>query len=481
MTARTSNHPHPVSEGVPFDDDLEGPSSSVSCAIHQLPSELLLLVFEAAKEITHETRKEGKKTRTRERPVQVTASHVCRYWRAIALTAPSLWTTINIDFSLEVVPFARDYTPLFARVRTYLARSGDLAIDIRIVHELDDQVSIAVFNSLLSMLLSHLRRWSTFKFISGDHFIRREVIKSLSSTSLPSAPKLKVLELSRGFASFMDKRWFHDNVLCMEIDAPQLISLKLGESLPQCWRSLAASTTTLANLHVSCHVMRTAESWEELIDILGMLRSLKQLSLCNEASDNPPTDNSRLTPATLPLLRRLSLSHISPSRTTYLFQRLSLPNLSKLELVFCVSVPAWFTTRQDHQSPITPSPAHHRGVQPLLPKLTDLTLLGMTDVNAHDVGWLYTHVPSVKRLCINSRVKMFRRTFLRQLLPAPAPAIGGPPEDVSRPPLPQLRTLHLKGVDGTFDDLIREIERTRLAAGIPLLVIADAIGHEPWG
>ena len=96
---------------------------------------------------------------------QIVISHVCRHWRNVALSTPSLWTNI------EVAPEAR---PPYESVSTRLERSKGLPIDIYVncgppAPDVEPP-SDADLEFLFSLLCPHIHRWRTMEaLISSVH------------------------------------------------------------------------------------------------------------------------------------------------------------------------------------------------------------------------------------------------------------------------------------------------------------------------
>ncbi|KAH7913360.1 hypothetical protein BJ138DRAFT_1111533 [Hygrophoropsis aurantiaca] len=424
MVPSTEPHTSPILEHTALDGKIKAisnPRGDCSrTSIHQLPAEILLLIFEIIKSdlaVHFHKLSAPRQTKVPKWPVEVIISHICTFWRSLVLAAPSLWITININ----VLSGPHRHLP-FDRVHAYLTRSGALPIDIRIVDDLDPSASITPFRKLLSMLISHLSRWSTFYFISENPSFRRELMHTLSSASLPPAIELKTLRIFRAPGTLKDTRWLRESRLRFKITAPKLISLEMGESLPACYRSTVLSARSLTHLRISCHVMSTADDLEELIDILAALRSLEALWLSNEASDmSPEIYNTFPKLLNLPSLNRLSLDGVTPSMATFLFQRLDFSNVSRFDLANYRWDLSWLTVMMSNTVRTLQKTPH--GTQNLLPKLETLSLTGLARAAEDDVKQFYTHIPSIHRLRLSFKGGSFEPNVLHQLLPL---TIGGP-------------------------------------------------------
>ncbi|KAF7975305.1 hypothetical protein HWV62_10082 [Athelia sp. TMB] len=79
-------------------------------------------------------------------------THVCQYWRQIALSTPSLWTEITIDLG-----YRTDIVPELESVQAWLTRSRDCPLSINLQSQYSQ--SEEAWNDVLGLLLPHARRW----------------------------------------------------------------------------------------------------------------------------------------------------------------------------------------------------------------------------------------------------------------------------------------------------------------------------------
>lgn len=79
-------------------------------------------------------------------------THVCQYWRQIALSTPSLWTEITIDLG-----YRTDIVPELESVQAWLTRSRDCPLSINLQSQYSQ--SEEAWNAVLGLLLPHARRW----------------------------------------------------------------------------------------------------------------------------------------------------------------------------------------------------------------------------------------------------------------------------------------------------------------------------------
>ncbi|KAJ6510540.1 hypothetical protein C8R45DRAFT_964458 [Mycena sanguinolenta] len=149
---------------------------STLSSLRRMPPELLSLIFVFA---SRSTRWE------RQNPAPWTASQVCRRWRAITLSQPLFWASIDLDMK------GRDHethTPF--RLEAQLERAGNLPLHINFGCGWGDDSTEEQELALLALLVQHCARWEE---------VRLEGPVSWSSDlacirgNLPRLRKLKVL------------------------------------------------------------------------------------------------------------------------------------------------------------------------------------------------------------------------------------------------------------------------------------------------
>ncbi|KAK7019153.1 hypothetical protein VNI00_018185 [Paramarasmius palmivorus] len=123
----------------------------------RIPTEILILIFEFC--VQSDT--SGHSLSRYAMPFVL--SQVCRRWRMIATSAPSLWQNIQVLPEL-LVPWQR--FPPSNRLRLWLDRSYPLPITCL---ALLDSPELAVHNAeLLDVLMAHSARWFTMDFTFGE-------------------------------------------------------------------------------------------------------------------------------------------------------------------------------------------------------------------------------------------------------------------------------------------------------------------------
>lgn len=123
-----------------------GPDSGIDC----LPTELLCEILGLT--LPH-TRCAGRRI-IEQAPWKL--GHVCRRWRAAALSRPELWSRITLHFARSILPERVYPLPM---LETHVLRSGDTLLEVVFeVHGVKD------YNKrIMELLLSHSRRWKTFR------------------------------------------------------------------------------------------------------------------------------------------------------------------------------------------------------------------------------------------------------------------------------------------------------------------------------
>jgi len=225
-----------------------------------LPAELLSLIFLYAK---------PKRRVAHKIPFEVAISHVCRFWRGVALGTPALWTRIDIYSERSK-----------AWVHPYFERSLQRPLDVYIDIYRTDRVlpktfkPLTRFGSIIEEFLSHIHRLRVFsmlcfhqstavywQMIFQDHYA-----PILQSFSIKYGSSFSDIQMHfERFATILD-RGSHDRLTTIEIDTPNIFPP------PENLRNL----TTLY-LHGLDPSLRFSE--EKFVEVLGSLPSIVNLSL----------------------------------------------------------------------------------------------------------------------------------------------------------------------------------------------------------
>ncbi|KAJ3886282.1 hypothetical protein GG344DRAFT_81855 [Lentinula edodes] len=126
------------------------------CYVNYLPAELLREIFSYLLP--------GRDWKLEARPPpQLALVEVCSYWRDIALSYPTLWSTFMIVHPIE------RHIPM---TKLWLERSGQHPITVYIDHQGSEfEETFAATDAVIDLLRPHVHRWkaATFIFASGIH------------------------------------------------------------------------------------------------------------------------------------------------------------------------------------------------------------------------------------------------------------------------------------------------------------------------
>jgi len=222
-----------------------------------LPHELLALIFIYAKD---------KKRVAHRIPIEVSVSHVCRFWRSVALDTPVLWNRIDIYSKRSK-----------AWIRPYLERSFQRPLDVyvdiyrrdRILHKTPNPLT--GYHTIIEQLSMHIHRLRIFSLIcyhrtTAVHWqskFRNCYAPILESFSVKFGSSLSVLPGLAQFTTVLDGG-SHDHLSFIETDTPNI--------LPQNLRNL--TTLYLHGLDPSVPF-----SSDEFIQTFASIPSIVNLSL----------------------------------------------------------------------------------------------------------------------------------------------------------------------------------------------------------
>ncbi|KAJ7347498.1 hypothetical protein DFH08DRAFT_809238 [Mycena albidolilacea] len=249
---------------------------------------------------------------------------VCSLWRAVALSLPTIWTSITVFTT--IMPHE------FSLLNTQLARTAQHPLDvhIRFTNRFGSWEPYSdEFNLFLVTLMSHSRRWRTFHLQFDTKQRPHEEFNALGPGTLPILQELV----------FSGPGVYHVNKYDFFKDAPALRRVVLGTrgmslvgniALP--WAQLTTYKATY--LDAASHFRYLAVA-VNLVD-------------CDLDCDGSPHDDIRLHSAViLPRLRRLAVSH------PVLLAALSAPALQSLYIVGPVENVADFLGRSGCTSALT--------------------------------------------------------------------------------------------------------------------------------
>jgi len=400
-------------------------------------------------------------------PFPIVVSHVCRHWRNIAFSTPSLWTTITVP------PEER---PPYEFAMTLLERSRGLPIDIYIdcePHEHDCDVeppSDADLKFLLSLLIPHIHRWRTMELSVSEYHHMYVFLSAVSDPSTPTAPQLETLELyHHEEMEEFDSFGYHSMSKHFTLfggSAPSLTRLVLWGVHVDWNQPWIASASNVTDLELAFHPEDVRPSWAQFASILRGASALEKLSLrlSGPSGDPPewfiePTPGSPAdlnAPVQLPRVTDFILAFHSQARAIGLLRKFYLPALKNLvldfddgdytELVHELAGPA---------TSLSLSSAQEQS-RSLLSKLESLKIAGLP-CRLECVHTLYGELQNLTSL--NLSLSYLPPNFL-DILCTPCRLAGR--GDIW---LPRLATLY---VSGTFGEQLRELVQKRRDAGVPL-------------
>lgn len=316
----------------------------------------------------------------------IVVSHVCRHWRNVAFSTPSLWTTI------EVTPMAR---PPYELESTLLERSKSLPIDIYVDcealegHPCCEPPSSSDLLFLYTMLASHIHRWRTMEVSVSDYNLMYIFLIVVSGPSISGAPQLTTLELydheeREDFNTFEYPKLSMHRTL-FSGSAPLLTRIVLWGVHVDWDQPWIASASNLTELELAYHSEDVRPSWAQFVTILRGATSLEKLSLhLSGPSGEPPEwyieptpggPADLNTPIHLPRVTDFILAFQPQARAIGLVRKLNLPALKHLVLDFDEGDYTDFVHELAKPTPSSsPAQEQHRS---LLSKLETLKISGL--------------------------------------------------------------------------------------------------------
>ncbi|KAJ6459454.1 hypothetical protein C8R47DRAFT_1162020 [Mycena vitilis] len=239
--------------------------------------------------------------------------HVCRAWRNLTLSTPSLWA------SLHIVAYTPKLNQLNEAVDVWLSRSGVLPLSISMVRyskSARDARSDAD-SSLVRTVARYSSRWSRMRF----ELESPSVVKTFAALTPSAVPIL------RSFV-FDNRGWGMDCHQLPFIGAPSLCSLTLRGVAS---RSLVTTSLPQALRHLFLAHDQDATSCITEADGLALLAGCPNLEACSLLIGGPLSLNP-MPRCRMEHLQQLSVVDYTQSATTF-FTTLDLPNLQTLEYV----------------------------------------------------------------------------------------------------------------------------------------------------
>lgn len=307
-----------------------------SILVDRLPVEILARIFLLAKG-PHIFPATNSFTDSFDLPLRI--SHVCRFWRQVALQSQQLWTTYEITHKRPAI------LPL---VKLYLERSGNLSLSISVWwhpasdalnetdknggHSLYPETVLAfdpILRAHLDVLLRHVHRWQSFQIVHEDWDLLHSYLATFTTLS---APQLTHLLLAH-FHVFVEYGGpMQDPVGPLQPifarDTPPPISQFVVDGLRFSWSQL--NGCNLTTLILRDNTSNVSPSFPELLTVLKASPNLCVLGFRVYLHPDPLPETSRPR-ITLPSLQKLCLGEISVAFAKALLKHIFVPNLRTLE------------------------------------------------------------------------------------------------------------------------------------------------------
>ncbi|KAF8573883.1 hypothetical protein K439DRAFT_1665645 [Ramaria rubella] len=268
-------------------------------------------------------------------------SHVCQYWRSVALSTPQLWSNLEFEgaqtFEKYMEWIARskgapltiqidltaDATPEFQADRFDTEDDEDLKRQIVVHHQTHKS------DTILEMILPHVHQWKTFELVV-DYYELIWVFQT-ALTRLESAPILEHL----GF--FCHEDWIDEDqfspqslrnpISLFQGGTPKIRSVCLWGVHFQ-WET-ATYLAGLACLQLAWHTKDVRLSCEQFAQTLTLSPKLEVLILEGSAPLPGTWPEERIP---LHFLRALSIAYIDVSDAISVVQHIDFPALKNLTL-----------------------------------------------------------------------------------------------------------------------------------------------------
>ncbi|KAI0072856.1 hypothetical protein K474DRAFT_318657 [Panus rudis PR-1116 ss-1] len=414
-------------------------------------------------------------------PFEILVSHVCKLWRDIALSLPTLWTQIE---------FREKHKPPYAKALAYISRSKNAPLDISIDFTLDedddddddddndmDFPGLPELKMIGDIVLPHVEHWRSFELLVDDYHLMHPVLLKLGQC--PSAPILETLLLycheETELDEFYPPEFKEQDFVLFHGNAPNLTHVSLwGVHLK--WEESLTFLHGLEDLELAYHTEDVRPSYRQFQRMLMSSPKLEVLSLKYSGPRGGPVDwlesvssqSEQTTPVedgqgeqsqvvaapstqiTLPVLTELLIECDKAPWLTALFERISMPRLHTLaldlegddftEFVNFLTRPSSTTSTTTSSSSSTTSSSTRK------PLLSNILHLKITDLPCSDssIEKIIDALDSVSSLNLNFNYLPRTWAYLLQGYGAN----GNPETPTPRLYLPKLQTLTTRGLDG---------------------------------
>ncbi|KAF8133295.1 hypothetical protein EV363DRAFT_51114 [Boletus edulis] len=400
-------------------------------------------------------------------PFLILVSHVCQHWRNLAISTPSLWTSVSIS------PIS------YQHLATFLTRSKCLPLDIRIRLGSHDHgvrrkiesstLPMADTKLLFSLLVVHVDRWRSIDVGAVSNQQMHAFLEAVCDSTVTAAPQLVSLALSAS-----DDRAFRSLIAASSFtpfggSIPSLESVFLGRVLVDWNQGWICAASRLTTLQLWGHSDNMSPSWDELATIL---RGAPAQCLVLDGS-GPPGAPPNLVPIadSIPIqlvkLKRLSLASLSEVCVCGLLRMLYMPAVRSLYIAFLWKSHTEFFACATAPPPISALSSIEEPPRSLLHGIETIEVMSPF-YGTEDVECLYDELDNVTSLVISMDDFWWENSgcaFVLPLLPRAVEEDDG----AVRLRLPRLKTLSV--IYATTDIhllVIRYLVQRRRAAGFPI-------------
>ncbi|KDQ61989.1 hypothetical protein JAAARDRAFT_528865 [Jaapia argillacea MUCL 33604] len=260
----------------------------------------------------------------------VRLSHVCCYWRHLALSTSYLWSFISLRWEVWK---QRGLSQHQSMLDHFLGHSGSVPLSLFIdLHGVTDN------SPLLRTLAGHAPRWKALSlYVRGDW----SYILPLFRITDPSLPLLEKVELkcNHNFIhNFNPKSGPLGEITCFRA-APKLTSITLGFG----WKldTVALPWSQLTNLAVGTSGAPIHASMFRIVDVLRQCPELVNLELVARQDEERDEGMADQVQDRIVLNQLQSLTVSNAPMEAFIFRHLVVPNLHHFT----------FTPYRDHRSP----------------------------------------------------------------------------------------------------------------------------------
>lgn len=266
--------------------------------INRLAPELLTRIFLALKDPGHLAVAVTSDEKRESRLQWIWITHVCTYWREVALAFTRLWSDLT-DVNLRNLGL----------VEAFLKRSENSPLTVILATtDLED------YSHSIALVLSHVHRVRTLKLMKMHADSEGETI--LDRCRGKSAPILESLALESSYSS---RRWMYLPATFLAGGCPSLRSLDVVMRIAN-WETLPLGAS-LTHLRIACPFFDASSipPLKEFLGCLDAMKYLKRLDLSNFLSPDPSSgEETPVATTALPSLEHLMLHDTTMAIGTFL-------------------------------------------------------------------------------------------------------------------------------------------------------------------